>query len=348
METPKSPQQQFLHLFGHRHLLTQKMIHKNIDRCLDLLPGTFAQNSLKLAYISLCIENQIEPEGTTSPLLDLINGWINYYPSLKGRAKVAIGEIVLQEDYTAEEVQGYDLYLQYLNLISFDIWKLLKGSKSEEDFLAERAFKEEMTDWSCKDLKHVDASDLLTFVSSCLPKSLLNIILEKGSLPAEMRDKFNKYECLYSNQSVEYYLRSSLKLSILLKNIFLILLQMNLNATQSKFLMLVAMRYYYTYHYQRRYSAAEIVIYAYNKLPDDLRKTLGDEFALFLKVVLKLGKEKFVNFLAQNSPFLRQITDAVRKRPIVGYSQESASPYNTIGIGEKIVLDRGASSSRYF
>jgi protein tyrosine/serine phosphatase len=51
---------------------------------------------------------------------------------------------------------------------------------------------------------------------------------------------------------------------------------MDLSQTQSKFLMLVAMRYYYTYHYQRRFSAAEIVIYAYNKLTDDLRKALVD------------------------------------------------------------------------
>lgn len=101
METPKSPQQQFLHLFAHRHLLNQKMIHKNVDRCLDLLPGSFAQNSLKLAYTVLCVENQIEIQENLSPLLTLINGWVNYYPSLKGRDKIMVGEIVLQEEYTA-------------------------------------------------------------------------------------------------------------------------------------------------------------------------------------------------------------------------------------------------------
>jgi len=31
---------------------------------------------------------------------------------------------------------------------------------------------------------HVDSSDLLTFLSSCIPKTLLNIILDKASLPA--------------------------------------------------------------------------------------------------------------------------------------------------------------------
>lgn len=31
---------------------------------------------------------------------------------------------------------------------------------------------------------------------------------------------------------------------------------MELNGAQAKFLMLVAMRYYYVYHFQRKYSAA--------------------------------------------------------------------------------------------
>jgi hypothetical protein len=71
--------------------------------------------------------------------------------------------------------------------------------------------------------------------------------------------------------------------------------------------MLVAMRYYYVYHFNRRFSAAELVIYAYNKLTDEIRRSLADEFALFIKVILKLGKEKFTKFLAENSPFLRVV-----------------------------------------
>ena len=51
---------------------------------------------------------------------------------------------------------------------------------------------------------------------------------------------------------------------------------MELNSSQMKFLILVSFRYYYTYHHQRRYSAAEIVIYAFNKLTDELRRSLID------------------------------------------------------------------------
>ena len=100
--------------------------------------------------------------------------------------------------------------------------------------------------------------------------------------------------------------------------------------------MLVAMRYYYIYHYDRKYSAAEVVIYAFNKLTDEIRKTLTDEFSLFIKVILKLGKWKFTSFLAKNSPFMKVIIEAMKKKPMIGYPQESASPYNTIGIGETI------------
>lgn len=42
LESPKTPQQVFLHLFAHRHLLRQKMLNKNIDSVMNELPGTFA------------------------------------------------------------------------------------------------------------------------------------------------------------------------------------------------------------------------------------------------------------------------------------------------------------------
>ena len=93
------------------------------------------------------------------------------------------------------------------------------------------------------------------------------------------------------------------------------------------------MRYYYVFHYNRRYSAAEIIIYAYNKLTDNLRNALAEEFSLFIRIVLKLGKVKFTNFLAQNSVFMNKVIEVTKKQPLLGTKQEAASPYNTIGIG---------------
>jgi len=70
----------------------------------------------------------------------------------------------------------------------------------------------------------------------------------------------------------------------------MMLLQMELSPSLAKLLMLLSMRYYYVFHFNRRYSAAELVVYAYNKLTDDLRRSLSDDLALFFKVILKLGK----------------------------------------------------------
>lgn len=79
-------------------------------------------------------------------------------------------------------------------------------------------------------------------------------------------------------------------MSLLLKSIMMMLLQMELSPSLAKLLMLLSMRYYYVFHFNRRYSAAELVVYAYNKLTDDLRRSLSDDLALFFKVILKLGK----------------------------------------------------------
>lgn len=107
------------------------MIHKNIENVLEILPGSFAQASLSLAYASLCIENQIEVHENISPLLPLINGWINFYPSIKRKNKVLFGELVLQDHESVDNINGYDLYLNYINLISVDLWKLLTKQKEE-------------------------------------------------------------------------------------------------------------------------------------------------------------------------------------------------------------------------
>jgi hypothetical protein len=117
------------------------MIHKNLDRCLDLLPGTFAQQALSLSYASLLVTNTLPRPEPASPLLSLLDGWVSYYPSLAGQRKILLGEAVLQERISPDEIPGYLLYLQYLDLIAFDLWKLLTGNKSEEAFLAERSIK---------------------------------------------------------------------------------------------------------------------------------------------------------------------------------------------------------------
>ena len=100
--------------------------------------------------------------------------------------------------------------------------------------------------------------------------------------------------------------------------------------------MLVTMRYYYVFHHDRKFTAAEIFIYVFNKLTDHVRRILADEFSLFIKILFKIKRLKFISFLSKNSSFLKVIIDSISSKPMIGYPQESASPYNTINIGEVI------------
>jgi hypothetical protein len=194
----------------------------------------------------------------------------------------------------------------------------------------------------------LDANDLLSFVSACIPKTLLNIILTPEGLPVQLKKTIKKYECLYSNQAVEYFLKTNVKLSLLIRQIMLILLTMELNSVQQKFLLLIAIRYFYVFHFDRKYSSSEIFIHSFNKLTDEVRKSLSDELSLFFKIIIKLGKNKFTNFIAENSVFGKSIVELVRKKPMIGYPQESANPYNTAGVSEVIDIDRGATAFRTF
>ena len=41
-----------------------------------------------------------------------------------------------------------------------------------------------------------------------------------------MRGQYQRYECMYVNESIEFYLRSSKKIGLLLKNILLLATQL--------------------------------------------------------------------------------------------------------------------------
>lgn len=60
MDKPDTPQQAFLHLFGHRHLLSKTIFNKNLDQIMCELEGTFSQSALKLNYEAFCIDNHIK------------------------------------------------------------------------------------------------------------------------------------------------------------------------------------------------------------------------------------------------------------------------------------------------
>lgn len=350
LETPHSPQQHFLHLFAHRTLVARNMFHRNLDRARPHLPGSFAHAALEAAVISCFVENQVDCSEEESPLVDLIQGWVNFYPGLRAarREKRLLAEAVLQEGLTGTAFGGFAGYLTYLNIISVDLWRILRNKKSEEEFLAVKPLKEELKEALLeKSGQWLDANDLLTFISGCIPKTLLNVILSGDGLPSELRKRKN-VECLFANQGVEYFLRRYSRLGLLVRQCLVVLVTMELSAVQQKFLMLVVMRYFYVYSFDRQYAAPEMVVHAFNKLGEEVRRQLADEFSLFFKIILKLGKNKFTNFVAQNSPFIRTIVDLVLKKPMIGYPQESANPYNTAGVAEAIDIERGATAARTF
>jgi hypothetical protein len=110
-------------------------------------------------------------------------------------------------------------------------------------------------------------------------------------------------------------------LSYLLKQIMIILLTMELDMEQQKILMLVAMRYYYVYHYDRKLCANELFIFTFNKVEESVRRVLFEEFVLFFTIIAKLGKHKFLDFMVKNSEYMKKIVGIVRSNAMVGCAQ---------------------------
>ena len=110
----------------------------------------------------------------------------------------------------------------------------------------------------------------------------------------------------------------------------------------------MAMRYFYVYHHLPESFSPQIVIHTYNKLHETMRDELAEEFALFFRVVMKLGKNKFISFVGRNSENLRGILEVSKKESFIGYMQEAASPYSSRDLCETIQVPRGQSEVRYF
>ena len=73
----------------------------------------------------------------------LINDWVNYYPTLRNRQLLLLNDIVTQEQ-SVDIFSGHDEYLTYLNLISLDLWKLIRRGKREQEFRQPLPFKQHL------------------------------------------------------------------------------------------------------------------------------------------------------------------------------------------------------------
>lgn len=100
LEKAKNAQQQIFQLFAHRHLLSQKLIHKHTEEVIDYLPGSFGYAALNAVYLAVCLEMRVELNPDDHSLLKRLVEWSDNYPSLKKNHSVSLMEAVLPENST--------------------------------------------------------------------------------------------------------------------------------------------------------------------------------------------------------------------------------------------------------
>jgi hypothetical protein len=194
----------------------------------------------------------------------------------------------------------------------------------------------------------VGAEELLSFLNVALPKVIFNILLSNEMLPPELKKDHQTFECLYKNRSFEFFMRSKQGYGNLMRVLIRGAVAMPLKSGQQRVLMEIAFRYFYAYHHDKKQAATDIFVQAYNKLDESTRFSLADEFILFFRVIRKLGKGKFADFLAEKSPWVREITSKVTEKSLVGYQKESVKPFNPLEITDVFVVDSGKISRRCF
>ena len=107
----------------------------------------------------------------------------------------------------------------------------------------------------------------------------------------------------------------------LMKILVNLLLKMELKPAQQKLMMEVVFRYFFVYHTDKAFKATDVFIEAYNTLSETTRFAMADEFVLFFKIISKVGKGKFVDFLVQKSPWLKETVAKVSDKNMVGYAK---------------------------
>ena len=78
--------------------------------------------------------------------------------------------------------------------------------------------------------------------------------------------------------------------SVLIKGILKILLNMDLEPSEIKDLVLACFKYYYLFHYDKNHGASQLIIESMKKMTSAVRYAISDEILLFLAVIKKLGK----------------------------------------------------------
>jgi hypothetical protein len=225
-------------------------------------------------------------------------------------------------------LRNYEEYISYLSFVGSDLIKLISKSKGVDDRIGR------------VNMSHIDAEDLIQFLINSIPKVLYNIILPKDVLPPQYRDN-DSLEILYRASDLEYFAKYKPFYPTLIKMLVKMLVKLELKPAQQKSMMEVIFRYFYIYHHDKKFNCTDIFIEAYNALSDSVKFAMADEFVLFFRIIRKVGKGKFCDFLLQKSQWLRDIHVKVSEGNFIGYAKETLNPFPTLRISETIPVPHG-------
>ena len=75
---------------------------------------------------------------------------------------------------------------------------------------------------------------------------------------------------------------------------------------------------------------------------------MADEFVLFFRVLRKIGKGKFCDFLVERSEWLKEIEIKVAEGNNIGYAKESLNPFPTLRVADTFTVGSGKTEYRTF
>jgi hypothetical protein len=75
---------------------------------------------------------------------------------------------------------------------------------------------------------------------------------------------------------------------------------------------------------------------------------LADEFILFFRIIRKIGKGKFADFLIEKSQWIREVSSKVTDKSLIGYQKDSVKPFNPLEISDVFIVDSGKKALRTF
>ena len=155
-------------------------------------------------------------------------------------------------------------------------------------------------------------------------------------------------EILYRTTDLEFFVRSKPFYSTMVKILIKVLLRMELKPSEQRQMMEVVFRYFFAFHHDKKYTATDLFIEGFNALDESVRFAMADEFVLFFRIIRKIGKHKFCDFLLSKSDWLTDIYKRVAEGNYVGYTKDTLNPFPTLRVTDTFVIPNGKVEYRNF